>query len=212
MGYYVFDVETAGLPPEHILGMAPDFEAPSNWKDPAKIEAEIARKREQWLLDAALSPLTGQVIAVGIKACHGLAALKMGLPENELLGWFWEAQDKLVAADFAAKFVGFYSNRFDLPFLLRRSWKHGVAVPEFIVNGTYLSDRFIDLARRWELGNREDRISLDRLCKFLGVGEKTGNGKDFAELLKTDPAKAEEYLRTDLSLTELCARRMGMIP
>lgn len=210
--YYIIDVETSPLPPGQIMDLAPDFEAPSNWKDPAKIEAEIARKREQWLLDAALSPLTGQVVAVGIKACHGLAALKLGLPEQELLDWFWKAQDQLVAADFAAKFVGFYSNKFDLPFLLRRSWKHGVAVPEFIVNGTYLSDMFIDLARRWELGNRDDRISLDRLCKFLGVGEKTGNGADFAELLKSDPAKAEEYLRTDLNLTEACARRMGMIP
>lgn len=208
---YIYDIETAPLPAEQIIGLAPEFSAPSNWKDEKKIEAEVARKRAEWLTEAALNPLTGEVVAVGFKRVGELPRMSMGKPEDELLKTFWQSYEQLVQADFAAKFLGFCSNRFDLPFIMRRSWKTGVPVPEHTLSGTYPCERFMDLARFWQLGNREDTISLDRLARYLGVGAKETNGADFATLLKTDPAKAEEYLRNDLNLTEACARKMGVV-
>ena len=39
MNYNVFDIETGPLPVEQLEDMMPQFFAPSNWKDEAKIDS-----------------------------------------------------------------------------------------------------------------------------------------------------------------------------
>src|SRR5688572_8585619 len=63
-----FDIETAPLPDEQIAPFVPEFSAPSNYKDPEKIKAYIEGEKVKWLEQAALSPLTGRVVAIGILA------------------------------------------------------------------------------------------------------------------------------------------------
>lgn len=67
----VIDIETV-QDPEGVraaLEQEPEFSAPSNYKDPAKIAATIEAKRQEWRAKvrtrAALSPLTGRVCTVG---------------------------------------------------------------------------------------------------------------------------------------------------
>ena len=48
-------------------------------------------------------------------------------------------------------------------------------------------------------------------AKHLGVGEKSGDGKDFARLWATDRAAAEGYLRNDLELTARVAVGLGCV-
>jgi len=105
--------------------------------------------------------------------------------------------------------IGFNIFNFDLPFLILRSMKLGVAVPPCFNPGDRWVkwDRFIDVMNFWTLGRREERISLDKFARFLGVGKKEGSGKDFAALLATDRAKASEYLENDLKLTKLIYER-----
>jgi 3'-5' exonuclease len=97
--------------------------------------------------------------------------------------------------------VGFNTHLFDLPFLIRRSWKHRVPVPLGARRGRYWADEFVDLRDAWQLGDRQARGSLDAIAKHLGIGAKNGDGKSFAELWQSDRAKAVEYLRNDLQLT-----------
>ena len=107
--------------------------------------------------------------------------------------------------------VGFNSHLFDLPFLIRRSWKHRVPVPVGLRRGRYWADQMIDLRDAWQMGDRQARGSLDAIAKHLGIGSKNGNGADFAKLWQSDRAKAVEYLRNDIKLTAKLAEVLGVL-
>ena len=51
-------------------------------------------------------------------------------------------------------------------------------------------------------------VSLDKVAKFFGVGEKTGNGAQFWELYNTDKEAALAYLTNDVKLTEAIYNNM----
>ena len=107
--------------------------------------------------------------------------------------------------------VGFNSLLFDLPFLIRRSWKHRVPVPVGLRRGRYWADQMIDLREAWQMGDRQARGSLDAIAKHLGIGAKNGSGADFAKLWQSDRAKAVEYLRNDIELTAKLAEVLGAL-
>ncbi len=67
----------------------------------------------------------------------------------------------------------------------------------------------IDLMERWGLGDKQDRISLKDIAKFFDLPPKTGDGADFANLWATNKEAAIEYLKLDIELTEMVAKRMG---
>ncbi len=120
-----------------------------------------------------------------------------GIDEVVHLEWFWAMYEQHQLQSFC----GFNIFNFDLPFLIRRSWKLGVKIPTGVREGRYWGRFFIDLMDVWTLGNREQRASLDAVSKHLGLGGKTGNGADFAKLYATDQAAALAYLKNDLELT-----------
>jgi hypothetical protein len=59
------------------------------------------------------------------------------------------------------------------------------------------------------LGEYQKRISLDRLAKFVGVGEKSGSGADFYEKWLNDRDAALEYLENDVRLTKAVWDKIG---
>lgn len=198
----VFDCETSALAESEISQFMPEFEAPSNYRDPEKIKANIEEQRKAWFERAALSPLTGKVIAIGY-SIDGEIMLRIN-PEDEkaLIVEFWE----LLRTQWTqAQFIGFNIKRFDLPFLCRRSWRLGIAFPSYIRYGRYWHEDFVDLFEEWQLGDYQASISLDNLAKFLGIGQKSGSGADFAGFPRD---KQESYLTTDIQLTAKAAKIM----
>lgn len=129
--------------------------------------------------------------------------------EAQMLREFWDITRGEMGR--INQMVGFNSNSFDLPFLIRRSWKHCVSVPFGIRRGRYWSDEMVDLRDAWQLGDRQARGSLDVIAKHLGIGAKNGSGADFAKLWQSDRAKAVEYLRNDLELTARLADALGCL-
>lgn len=220
--FVALDIETGPLPESELRASLPAFDEGEvkcgNLKDPEKIAAKIAEAKAahetNYFERAALRADTGRVVAIGlgydIDAPFIVGVAEDSLPnEASLLEWFWETF--IGYTDEGRQFVGFNLLGFDVPFLLRRSWLHGLDVPRavFAAGGRYLNDRcFIDLMQVWQAGARQDSISLDRLSKFLGVGEKNGNGADFHKLWETDRPKAREYLANDLAMTMRCATRL----
>lgn len=198
----VFDCETSSLPESEISQFMPEFSAPSNYKDGAKIAQNIAEQKAAWFERAALSPLTGKVIAIGY-SIDGELMLRIN-PEDEkaLIVEFWEL---LRTQSTTARFIGFNIKRFDLPFLVRRSWRLGIQFPGWIRQGRYWQEDFVDLFEEWQLGDYQASISLDNLSKFLGIGQKSGSGADFAGLPRD---KQEEYLKNDITLTAQAAKIM----
>jgi predicted PolB exonuclease-like 3'-5' exonuclease len=220
----VFDLETGPLAEGELSALLPPFDPAEvktgNLKDPAKIAEKIAEAemnhRRDFVERAALDPLTGRVIAIGMVLVDGGQDYKEGKfsiigheDEARMLREFWE----LTRGEMGRlnPMIGFNILNFDLPFLIRRSWKHRVAVPFGIRRGRYWGDQVVDLRELWKLGDYQARGSLDSVARHLGVGGKNGDGKAFAELWQSDRPKAEAYLRNDLELTAKVADALGVV-
>jgi len=223
----IADIETGPLPESELVAALPPFDPAEvktgHLKDPEKIRAKIAeaeaKHRRDYFDQAALDPLTGRVLAIGVMVFpargDGPASLEHGgqfkLIENAdealMLREFWS----LVQGEMGRinPLIGFNIFSFDLPFLIRRSWKHGVPLPFGLRRGRYWNDQLIDLRDCWQLGDRQARGSLDSIARHLGVGAKTGEGQAFAELWQTNRPQAEAYLRNDVELTTLVASKLG---
>lgn len=199
-----WDIETGGLPLAEVTKFMPEKWPLGNLKDPVKIEAAKIEKREEWLEKIAISPLTGEVLAIGIKDDAGFMYLEG--EEVDILREFWT-----LWKDHKRTFIGFNTHGFDIPFLLRRSWRWNVDPGFKVPDRMYNLRNSIDLMAKWSMGDDwADRISLKNLSKFFGLPEKTGHGKDFKDLWHTDKAAAIAYLQLDVELIELAAARMGV--
>ena len=212
-----FDIETGPLPEPELAALVPPFDPAEvktgNLKDPDKIAAKIAEAesnhRREFLERAALDPLTGRVVAVGLVYFDTGEFHVIGHDdEAATLREFWEVCRGELGLN---EMIGFNSRAFDLPFLIRRSFKHRVRVPSGIRRGRYWSDEMVDLREVWQLGDRQARGSLDSISRHLGLGGKNGDGAAFAHLWQTDRAKAVEYLRNDLQLTAKVAEALGCL-
>jgi hypothetical protein len=228
MNTIIFDIETGPLPENELLAMLPAFDPAEvktgNLKDPAKIAEKIAEAeanhRRDFIERAALDPLTGRVVAIGVMlAAPHPDPLPSAKREKKffIIGHDDEAQTlrefwALVRGemDRLNPLVGFNIFNFDLPFLFRRSWKHRVPVPFGLRRGRYWDDQLTDLRDCWQLGDRQAKGSLDSIAKHLGVGAKNGDGKAFPELWQSDRQSAEAYLRNDVELTAKVAAALGV--
>lgn len=212
----IFDVETSPLPESELAALVPPFDPAEvrtgNLKDPDKIAAKLAEAeanhRRDFFDRAALDPLTGRVLAIGLLDQGGFRILDND-NEPAVLREFWTACRGEMGR--INQMVGFNSLLFDLPFLIRRSWKHRVPVPVGLRRGRYWADQMIDLRDAWQMGDRQARGSLDAIAKHLGIGSKNGSGAEFAKLWQSDRAKAVEYLRNDIELTAKLAEVLGVL-
>jgi hypothetical protein len=223
----VFDVETGPLAESELSALLPPFDPAEvktgNLKDPAKIAEKLAEAeanhRRDFFDKAALDPLTGRVIAIGMLDLETDHFFIIGHDdEARTLREFWEA----ARGDMGRinPLIGFNICNFDLPFLFRRSWKHRVAVPFGIRRGRYWGDQVVDLRDAWQLGDRQARGSLDSIARHFGVGAKlaapaangetkTIKGGEFAGLWESNRTLAEAYLRNDVELTAKVADVLG---
>jgi uncharacterized protein YprB with RNaseH-like and TPR domain len=217
MNTIIYDIETGPLPESELTALMPAFDPAEvktgNIKDADKIAAKIAEAeaahRREFFERAALDPLTGRVVAVGLLYPDSGEFVVIGHDdEAQTLREFWDSTRGEMGR--INEMIGFNSNQFDLPFLFRRSWKHRVAVPLGFRRGRYWSEQCVDLRDTWQLGDRMARGSLDAIAKHLGVGAKNGDGKAFAELWRSDRKQAEAYLRNDLELTAKVAHALGI--
>lgn len=206
-----FDIETEPLPLVEVQHLMPEFEAPGNFKDPEKIKLNIEAQKAKWYRDAALDPMTGRVLVIGLSEVSvvGNRVVKyLEGTESVILETFWGLYRN---GEFeSTPWVGFNIRQFDLPFIVRRSWHLGVTIPDSAYNGRYWSDRYVDLMDLFACGQKGQWVSLDRVAKFLKVGEKNGVGADFSKNYQIDREQALAYLANDLKLLRDAAEVMGI--
>jgi len=209
-----------------------------NLKDQAKIDAKIAEAKqahaaavaihpkvveEAWanhLADfkskAALSPLTGRVLAVGFRSDKGVRVDDGGGNEEELLIRFWSMYAKCRAqAGGPRKMLGWNIHGFDLPFLVRRSWYHEVTIPRSVYDGRNWDQLFVDLMVQFTPGGWREFVKLDTAAKFFGCNGKPEcvTGADFGRLwlgTAEEKQQAIAYLENDLAMTVAVAQRIGI--
>lgn len=248
-GAIVWDIETGPRPWSEIESFYEppphpgEFDESSvkfgNTKDPAKRREKIDEAREkhvalvarwedgdeaakaEFLGKAALSPLTGRVVAIGYWQQDFAEVVGDGQPtsdgvlynEKTILVDFWQRFNAVKSAD--VPMIGFNTAGFDLPFVVRRSWLLGVPVPgDAIRDNRYWHRVFIDLMQAWGCGIYGERCSLDRVSRYFGGPGKNGSGADFAALWygsAGDRHQAVAYLKNDLAMTATVARRMGVL-
>lgn len=208
MNNLYFDIETGPLPQDVLRELLPPFDKASvkcgNLKDADKIAAKLAEAESDYYKceDAALDATTGKVVAIGYALNDGEVEILRG-DEKDILESFWK-----IAVPGGLRVIGFNCLAFDFPFLMRRSWALGIKVPAWPRDGRYWSRYIIDLREVWQLGDRMAKGSLDSVSRHLGLGRKTGNGKDFAAILEADPDAAIAYLKNDVNLVRGIAGRI----
>lgn len=203
----IFDIETGPLPrPELVI---PPFDPSQvklgNIKNPDLIAEKIQKAEEthvsDYIRNAALDALSGQVLCIGYRIEREEPAVLCSDAEGEaamLREWwailnYYERQPRL---------VGFNTKAFDLPFLIKRSWKHRIVPPYWLRNGRFWSELIVDLREVWQLGDNRAHGSLAAICRHLGLGEKAGNGAMFSELWQTNRQAAIDYCLQDVKLTQ----------
>lgn len=229
--YQPLDDDTFGQPPGEF---DPASVKLGQVKDRAKIDAKIAEARarheqertgwaakvEQAKVDhwtkfidrAALDPTTGRVLAIGFKSLDNGQLRILGFDdEPKLLTAFWRLYAKCRSE--SRRLVGHNIFGFDLPFLVIRSWKHGIDVPADLRRGRYFSDILVDTQQEWLCGRSWGNTcsTLDHVARFFGMPGKNGNGKDFARLWVEDRPAAEAYLANDLEMIAHVARSMAIL-
>src|SRR6185295_2941177 len=117
--------------------------------------------------------------------------------------------------DPAVTVYGWNLHGFDLPFLCQRAAVHGVKAFSCLTTkfkGRYSwCENLVDAMTVWNMSHQHVSGSgLGAVALALGVGEKPGNGAEFAELLKSDPEKAREYAVNDVNLLRNIVERMGI--
>jgi DNA polymerase elongation subunit (family B) len=216
MRYIAFDIETGPRPESEIAPLMPEFTAPGNIKDPAKIEAAIAAKKQAWIDNAALDPLSGRILMVGTQADDGHYT---PYPYTEQQTEWQIVSDVLrtlgdYAASAHARIIGFNTRQFDIPFLFRRAWILGVNVPvvlrEFLTRRN--NDQVVDLQDIW-LAGAYDRSgqSLKQIALACDLPPKLGDGAAFPSLWASDRKAAIEYNKRDLEITVALAKKLGVI-
>ncbi len=226
----IFDIESGPVPEADLKALYTEktyeeFAASCDqrWKDETKREKYEAQKATAWqdFVDkAALSPITGRVLAIGFASDKGAKVVDGGGDEAALLAEFWGMYAKSRSNKPAPRrMYGWNIHGFDLPFILRRSWLHGVAIPRGVRddNDRYWDSVFVDLMQRFSAGEWKAYTKLGVAAKFLGVGDKPADGTtgaDFARLwfgTEEEKEKAKAYLLNDLEMTRLVGLRMGVV-
>lgn len=203
MATLVFDIETVARPwdsfdeytREHLL---------SPLKNP-EISAENKEKRELEIKNnLGLSPLTGQVVTIGVYDLERQQRAVYYYDESEQDDWeedgvrYRPRTEKSMLEDFweGAQsydvFVTFAGRTFDAPYITIRSAAHDITPTKDLMEHRYLSrqniTRHVDLQDQFSYyGALSRRPSLHLTCQTLGVKsskEEGVKGSDVAELFR----------------------------
>ena len=209
--YLCFDIETSAT--KNALSYFSRSEVKlGNLRDPNKIEAKLAEAEDEFLDKAALSPITGKVLAVGLTdgAVHEVLTYES---EKEIIT---ETLERIGSQLMQQRpVVGWNIIEFDFPFLYNRAMMLGVSWPSHLwdLKKGYPHSQIIDLMRYWNMGSWKKMTKMDTVNRFLcGFGKPSGvTGADFARLFNGSPEereKAIDYALNDVKILDSLARKM----
>ena len=208
----VFDIETVPQDSAKLLALAPEFTAAANLKDPDKIAASIAKKRADFLADAALNWKTAEVVLIGAGDDAEIRSFTAD-SEKQLLGDFLD----LVSAALGDGVVvgGHNVKAFDLPMLVNRARVHGLKIPRNVLSvwrgRQQWHDNIFDTLEILSFGRSFDGNGVDDVARVFGLPPKLGHGGDFPLLWRADRDGAIAYNRRDVEIEIEIARICGCI-
>ena len=207
MNHVVLDIETIPQDEAKLLALAPEFTAAANMKDPDKIAASIAKKRADYLADAALNWKTAEVVLIGAGDDAEIQSLTAD-SEKELIGNFLSV---LAAALGDGVAVGGHNVKgFDLPMLVNRARVHGLKIPAnlltFWKGRPQWNDHIFDTLEILAFEKSFEGNGVDDVARVFGLPPKLGHGGDFPLLWRADRTGALAYNRRDVEIEIEIAR------
>lgn len=219
----------ADLSAEQSEKLAADIaavKAPSNYKDEAKIAEYIAKAKAELIesSDAKLAETIAKTSfdgAAGQICCIGFAfadlpatTLSAIFPasESEIITQFFSAVTTMMDYNTRPTIIGHNVHGFDLRFLWQRSIVNGIKPPLMLPwHAKPWSEHIADTILMWN-PDPGKRISLDRLCRALGVTSPKGefDGSMVAAAYAAgEYQKIADYCKADVEATRACYRRMS---
>jgi uncharacterized protein YprB with RNaseH-like and TPR domain len=202
----ILDIETFAL--DGADAFLEPVSAPSNYKDPAKIQQYCEEKRVELLSRCALDPDLCRIVAAGWSHDGNDVGVEIATHENQERGLLEELWFAILKSDAV---IGFNVLAFDLPVMIRRSQYLGVSVPE--LNLDRYRTPHIDLMERLSFNGKIKAHSLDFYCKRFGIDvPDEHSGKDVDALVKAGDWNAvAAHCRADITRTKALAARLGYI-
>ena len=207
MKHIVFDIETVPQDEARLLALAPEFTAAANLKDPEKIAASIAKKRADYLADAALNWKTAEVVLIGAGDDAEIQSLTAST-EKELIGDFLALLAGALGDGVAAG--GHNVKGFDLPMLVNRARVHGLKIPgnvlAFWKGRPQWAENIFDTLEVLSFGKSYEGNGVDDVARVFGLPAKLGHGGEFPTLWRADREGAIAYNRRDVEIEIEIAR------
>lgn len=183
----------------------------SEWhatRKPALVEEALAKG------DGGLSAVTGKILCIGLvsdKFEHSFC----GDDEREIIHLAYEFLSMLQEP---VTYVGHALQGFDLPFLRQRSIVLGLKPPLSLRKAMsakpWDADVLFDTMIQWS-ADRDKRISLDKLCRLLGIPSSKENGMDgskvYAAYKAGQLAEIAEYCIADCRAALECYKRIAEV-
>ncbi len=180
--------------------------APSNYKDPIKIESYIKEATKEQYPRCSLDIDFCRIVCLGISLDlhdpeHLIYSCSNEIEEASALEQFWE---------FAifSQIIGYNLKAFDLPIILRRSFLLGIQPRVFLGNLKY-NPMIIDLMELYYhggIGSVRYR-SLKKVCKMLGIPNELPDA-DGSKVIDMDEKEIRKYCANDITLTQALAKKM----
>jgi hypothetical protein len=212
MKFLVFDLETIPQPEAKLLERAPEFNAPANLRDPEKIAAAIAKKRTDYLDDAALNWKTAEIVLIGAGDDMGIQSFTANT-EKELVSNFLSLLGDALADGVAAG--GHNVKGYDLQMLVNRGRVHGLKIPATVLSfwkgRLQWADNIFDTLEILSFGRSFEGNGVGDVARVFGLPPKLGHGGEFPTLWRVDRAGAIAYNARDIEIEIEIARICGCI-
>lgn len=207
----IVDLECVSI--DQVSDYLEPVEAPSNYKDPLKIDAYIKETTANLVSRAALDPDLCRIVALGCGDIDGFDTALICRDEEieaAALRAFWKrATDAYGATRTLVTFNGF---GYDLPVLMRRSQYLGVSFP--LLNVDRYRSPHIDLMQKLSFSGAIKAHSLRFYCQRFGVTvDDSVDGSLVGQLVaegKWD--EVEKHCLSDIAATRTLAQRLKLIP
>lgn len=209
MAPLLIDIECVGI--ETASDFLEPVEAPSNYKDPAKIAAYIEEAAQKAIERCALDPDLCRIVALGHGEAHGedhVILCRDEETEAAALEALWKQVTN--SAGVPRTIVTFNGFGYDLPVLMRRSQYLGV--PYLVLNLDKYRTSHIDLMQKLSFNGAIKPHSLKFYAARFGMPVDDVDGSQIAALVKAGDWKAvEDHCRADLALTRFLAQKLRFI-
>lgn len=212
--YLYLDIETIPTTNEqHIAEIAASITCPGNITKPESIAAwEVEKKPklvEEAVAKTSFSGAYGKVCCVGWAWDNFEARSTIGNDERDVIQSSFDRMSQNTARVPIVTIVGHYVANFDLRFLMQRAIVLGVTLPAWFPRDPKPWSREVfDTMTAW--AGAKDSISLDNLCKVLGIPGKEGvDGSMIAGMWQRGEHDAiAEYCRGDVERVRRVHRKM----